>query len=48
MIAVKPAGETLLAICEIVPLQMFAYFMAISLGIDVDHPRNLVKAVVQE
>ena len=48
MIAVKPAREPLLAICEIVPLQMFAYFMAISLGIDVDHPRNLVKAVVQE
>ena len=48
MIAVKPARESSLAICEIVPLQMFAYFMAISLGIDVDHPRNLVKAVVQE
>jgi glucosamine--fructose-6-phosphate aminotransferase (isomerizing) len=48
MIAVKPAREPLLAICEIVPLQMFAYFMAINLGIDVDHPRNLVKAVVQE
>lgn len=47
-ITVAPTRESLLAICEIVPLQMFAYFMAIHNGIDVDHPRNLVKAVVQE
>jgi glucosamine--fructose-6-phosphate aminotransferase (isomerizing) len=47
-IAVEPMRESLMAICEIVPLQMFAYFMAIHNGIDVDHPRNLVKAVVQE
>jgi glucosamine--fructose-6-phosphate aminotransferase (isomerizing) len=47
-ITVEPTRESLLTICEIVPLQMFAYFMAIHNGIDVDHPRNLVKAVVQE
>jgi glucosamine--fructose-6-phosphate aminotransferase (isomerizing) len=47
-ITVAPTRESFLAICEIVPLQMFAYFMAIHNGIDVDHPRNLVKAVVQE
>ena len=47
-IAVLPASEAILTISEIVPLQMFAYFMAINNGIDVDHPRNLVKAVVQE
>jgi glucosamine--fructose-6-phosphate aminotransferase (isomerizing) len=47
-ITVEPARESLLTICEIVPLQMFAYFMAIHNGIDVDHPRNLVKAVVEE
>lgn len=33
---------------EVVPLQMLSYFMAINNGIDVDHPRNLTKAVVQE
>jgi len=47
-IAVKPAREALMVISEIVPLQMFSYFMAINNGIDVDHPRNLVKSVVQE
>jgi glucosamine--fructose-6-phosphate aminotransferase (isomerizing) len=47
-ISVLPTSEAVLTISEIVPLQMFAYFMAINNGIDVDHPRNLVKAVVQE
>jgi glucosamine--fructose-6-phosphate aminotransferase (isomerizing) len=47
-ITIKPARESLLVISEIIPLQLFAYFMAINNGIDVDHPRNLVKSVVQE
>ncbi len=46
--AVAAASEPLLAICEVVPLQMFAYFAAVARGIDVDRPRNLVKAVVAE
>ena len=33
---------------EIVPLQLFAYFMSVQRGNDVDRPRNLVKAVVVE
>jgi glucosamine--fructose-6-phosphate aminotransferase (isomerizing) len=40
--------ELLLPIAEVIPLQLFAYFMAIHNGIDVDHPRNLTKAVVTE
>ncbi len=48
VIEVEPANEPLLAICEVIPLQMFAYFTAIARGIDVDRPRNLVKAVVAE
>ncbi len=48
MIPVEPLPEHLLPLCEVVPLQMFAYFMAIQNGIDVDSPRNLVKAVVTE
>lgn len=40
--------EPLLAICEVVPLQLLSYFMAIDNGIDVDHPRNLTKAVLAE
>ena len=33
---------------EVVPLQLFAYHVAVLNGCDVDHPRNLVKAVVRE
>jgi glucosamine--fructose-6-phosphate aminotransferase (isomerizing) len=40
--------EALLAISEVVPLQLLAYWMAINNGIDVDHPRNLTKAVLAE
>ena len=40
--------EPLLAICEIIPLQLLSYWMAINNGIDVDHPRNLTKAVLAE
>ena len=47
-IAIKPASEALLPIAEVVPLQLFAYFMAVAHGVDVDHPRNLTKAVVSE
>jgi glucosamine--fructose-6-phosphate aminotransferase (isomerizing) len=45
---VHETREALLPICEVIPLQMFSYFMAINNGIDVDHPRNLVKSVVEE
>jgi glucosamine--fructose-6-phosphate aminotransferase (isomerizing) len=47
-ISIPDASEYLLTILEVVPLQMLAYFTAILRGIDVDSPRNLVKAVVQE
>jgi glucosamine--fructose-6-phosphate aminotransferase (isomerizing) len=45
---VEEASEGLLAICEVVPLQIFSYCMAIGNGIDVDNPRNLNKAVLAE
>jgi glucosamine--fructose-6-phosphate aminotransferase (isomerizing) len=47
-IAVDPMSEALLPISEVVPLQLFAYFMAVHHGVDVDRPRNLTKAVVTE
>jgi glucosamine--fructose-6-phosphate aminotransferase (isomerizing) len=47
-IPVDPASESLLPISEVVPLQLFAYFMAVSHGVDVDRPRNLTKAVTTE
>jgi glutamine---fructose-6-phosphate transaminase (isomerizing) len=44
-----PASNDLLSpILEVVPLQLLAYTLAINRGIDVDRPRNLVKAVVEE
>jgi glutamine---fructose-6-phosphate transaminase (isomerizing) len=45
---VPAAPELLLPILEVIPLQLFAYHVAINKGYDVDHPRNLVKAVVTE
>jgi glucosamine--fructose-6-phosphate aminotransferase (isomerizing) len=41
-------AEHLLPFLEVVPLQLFAYSVAVQNGIDVDNPRNLVKAVVRE
>jgi glucosamine--fructose-6-phosphate aminotransferase (isomerizing) len=45
---VPSAPELLLPILEVIPLQLFAYHVAVKKGYDVDHPRNLVKAVVTE
>ena len=45
---VPATTEYLLPTLEIVPLQLFAYHSAVLRGVDVDHPRNLVKAVVTE
>lgn len=47
VIRVERASEYLLPILEVVPLQLFAYFMALEHGVNVDQPRNLTKAVVE-
>ena len=47
-VSVAETREALLPFCEIVPLQMLSYVMAINNGIDVDRPRNLSKAVLAE
>ena len=47
-IFIPPAPELLSPILEIVPLQLFAYYVAAKRGLDVDRPRNLVKAVTLE
>jgi glucosamine--fructose-6-phosphate aminotransferase (isomerizing) len=47
-VRVEPASEYLLPILEVVPLQLFSYFMALAHGVDVDRPRNLSKAVVEK
>jgi len=47
-IFVPNAPELLLPMIEIVPLQLLAYYIAVRRGLDVDRPRNLSKAVLQE
>ena len=47
-IPIPRATELLLPILEIVPLQLFAYYMTVRKGLDVDRPRNLVKSVSVE
>ena len=47
-IFVPVAPELLSPILEIVPLQLFAYYVTVKKGLDVDRPRNLVKSVMQE
>jgi glucosamine--fructose-6-phosphate aminotransferase (isomerizing) len=48
VIPVAPMLEPLLCICEAIPLQLLAYSLAVSRGIDVDRPRNLTKSVLTE
>ena len=40
--------ELLMPLQLIVPLQLFAYYMAVLRGCDVDKPRNLAKSVTVE
>jgi glucosamine--fructose-6-phosphate aminotransferase (isomerizing) len=47
-VSVPVSNDLLSTILEVVPLQLLAYTLATSRGIDVDRPRNLVKAVVEE
>jgi glucosamine--fructose-6-phosphate aminotransferase (isomerizing) len=45
---IPKAPELLSPILEIVPLQLFAYYVAAKRGLNVDQPRNLVKSVTLE
>ncbi len=47
-IFIPHTAELLSPILEIVPLQLFAYYMTVKKGLDVDRPRNLVKSVSVE
>jgi glucosamine--fructose-6-phosphate aminotransferase (isomerizing) len=48
VIRIPQATELLSPILEIIPLQLFAYYMTVKKGLDVDRPRNLVKSVTLE
>ncbi len=44
-----PSSESCLTpIPSVVPLQLFAYYVAVGKGCDVDKPRNLAKSVTVE
>jgi len=47
-VTVPGTSEYLLPLLEVVPLQFFSYYMALEHGVDVDRPRNLSKAVVEQ
>ena len=47
-ILVPEAPDFLAPIINIIPLQLFAYHIAVILGCDVDKPRNLAKSVTVE
>jgi len=40
--------EMLTPLLSVIPLQLFAYYMGVSRGVDVDKPRNLAKSVTVE
>lgn len=48
VIHVPPTMELLEPLINTIPLQLFAYHMAVALGKDVDRPRNLAKSVTVE
>ncbi len=48
VITVPRVPELLQPIVNVVPLQLFAYFVAVRRGADVDQPRNLAKSVTVE
>ena len=48
IITIPETHELLLPSLSIVPLQLFAYYMALNKGCDIDKPRNLAKSVTVE
>jgi glucosamine--fructose-6-phosphate aminotransferase (isomerizing) len=48
VVYVPPTPTLLSPIINTIPLQLFAYHVAVRLGCDVDQPRNLAKSVTVE
>ena len=45
IIIVPDADDVVMPVLTVIPLQLFAYHLAVALGRDVDKPRNLAKSV---
>ena len=48
VIYLPPTAEPVCPILVTVPLQLFAYHIAVARGCDIDKPRNLAKSVTVE
>jgi glucosamine--fructose-6-phosphate aminotransferase (isomerizing) len=48
VIPIPAAGDLFAPLLAVIPLQLFAYCMAVARGCDVDKPRNLAKSVTVE
>jgi len=48
IITVPDAEDVAMPVLTVIPLQLFAYHLAVALGRDVDKPRNLAKSVTVE
>jgi glucosamine--fructose-6-phosphate aminotransferase (isomerizing) len=48
MVRVPECSELISPLINVVPLQLFAYHVAVERGCDVDQPRNLAKSVTVE
>ena len=48
IIIVPDADDVVMPVLTVIPLQLFAYHLAVALGRDVDKPRNLAKSVTVE
>jgi glucosamine--fructose-6-phosphate aminotransferase (isomerizing) len=48
VVTIPNIDSTLAPIAAITPMQLFAYYMAVLKGCDVDKPRNLAKSVTVE
>ncbi|MGI8890507.1 MAG: glutamine--fructose-6-phosphate transaminase (isomerizing) [Chthoniobacterales bacterium] len=48
IITVPDAEDVVMPVLTVIPLQLFAYHLAVALGRDVDKPRNLAKSVTVE
>ena len=48
VIRIPDCPESLSPILAAVPLQLFAYYISVNRGCDVDQPRNLAKSVTVE
>jgi len=48
VIYIPKSLEMLTPLLSVVPLQLFAYYVGVARGLDVDKPRNLAKSVTVE